>query len=394
MEELPSEDFFSLTSLEEFNFNREKEFKLSVLDWLNNGKPKLFKSPAEGNYIVRLMNASLAPQESLGRMLHTFSCTAYEIADYNLKNLKEHKFLPEEILFEQEENIYNFTNTSKSVSLSGTISHMALYGIPGTLFTCSYTSGGVNKTENKTIPNSGIYIFSKEELNKRYKQISFASSVSITTDEFYLTYISKASTSLTTIKATSISTENISTTSGDSKTLGKNFRGYGVYFLEDEPSIINSEKNIIKSTESTDSTTKTKIDYEGFYGRVFRKPEVEVIKDSSGKYRNESGNEITSWSVNNLYKLVSEDGKTVEKYYAIASTSSSSNSPTFRNSVDWFAIHNGEEYLDHLQSGYYIVKDFNQLYLGKGLMCTVYGLEKTTISTLPGEGEANKIYAL
>lgn len=62
------------------NIQRERDFKMSVLEWLNNGKPKLFKSPAEGNFIVRLMNVSMSPNDTLGRMLHTFSCTAYEIA--------------------------------------------------------------------------------------------------------------------------------------------------------------------------------------------------------------------------------------------------------------------------------------------------------------------------
>jgi hypothetical protein len=31
------------------------------MNWLNNGKPKLFRSPSEGNYIVRLMSVSLTP---------------------------------------------------------------------------------------------------------------------------------------------------------------------------------------------------------------------------------------------------------------------------------------------------------------------------------------------
>jgi len=60
---------------------------MEVLEWLTNGKPKLFRSPGEGNFIVRLMNTSLSPNDTLGRMLHTFSCTAYEIAEYNHKNL-------------------------------------------------------------------------------------------------------------------------------------------------------------------------------------------------------------------------------------------------------------------------------------------------------------------
>jgi hypothetical protein len=75
------------------NFRKERQFKLEVLNWLNDGKPKLFRSPGEGNYIVRLMNVSLSPNDTLGRMLHTFSCTAYEIADYTFENLNKYKFI-------------------------------------------------------------------------------------------------------------------------------------------------------------------------------------------------------------------------------------------------------------------------------------------------------------
>lgn len=69
------------------NIASEREYKLEVLDWLNNGKPKVFRSPGEGNYIVRLVNVSMAPNDQLGRMLHTFTATAYEIVEYNYKNL-------------------------------------------------------------------------------------------------------------------------------------------------------------------------------------------------------------------------------------------------------------------------------------------------------------------
>jgi hypothetical protein len=62
---------------------------LEVLEWLTDGQPKLFRSPTEGNYIVRLLNVSLTPTDSLGRMLHTFNCTAYEIAEYNYSNLNK-----------------------------------------------------------------------------------------------------------------------------------------------------------------------------------------------------------------------------------------------------------------------------------------------------------------
>ena len=86
------------TQLTAENFGDERAFKLEVLDWLNNGQPKLFRSPGEGNYIVRLMNSSLSPNDTLGRMLHTFNCTAYEIMECNFNNMKTQGYLniPEE----------------------------------------------------------------------------------------------------------------------------------------------------------------------------------------------------------------------------------------------------------------------------------------------------------
>lgn len=78
------------TQLSDRNIAAERKFKLSVLEWLNDGKIKLFKSPTEGNYLVRLMNVSLQPNDTLGRMIHTFSCTAYEVAEYNIENCKKY----------------------------------------------------------------------------------------------------------------------------------------------------------------------------------------------------------------------------------------------------------------------------------------------------------------
>ena len=54
-------------------YNTYLEETQNVVDYYrNNGELKVFKSPGEGNYIVRLMNVSLSPQDNLGRMLHTF----------------------------------------------------------------------------------------------------------------------------------------------------------------------------------------------------------------------------------------------------------------------------------------------------------------------------------
>ena len=93
---LPKEEFNPLnktTQLTGENIAAEREFKLKVLEWLTNGEPKIFRSPTEGNYIVRLMNTSMTPTDQVGRMLHTFQSTAYEIADFTYENLQKYDFI-------------------------------------------------------------------------------------------------------------------------------------------------------------------------------------------------------------------------------------------------------------------------------------------------------------
>ena len=81
------------TNLTSDNIYLERNFKLEVLEWLTNGQPKVFRSPTEGNYIVRLMNVSLAPNDALGRMIHTFNCTAYEVAENDYESLEKYNFI-------------------------------------------------------------------------------------------------------------------------------------------------------------------------------------------------------------------------------------------------------------------------------------------------------------
>lgn len=78
------------TSLVSYNILAERKFKLEVLDWLNDGNVKLFRSPTEGNYLIRLMNVSLSPEEKTGRMLHSFNATAYEMAECTYDNMNKY----------------------------------------------------------------------------------------------------------------------------------------------------------------------------------------------------------------------------------------------------------------------------------------------------------------
>lgn len=61
----------------------ERKFKRKVEEWLNNGEPKLIRTATEGNFKVRLMNVNLTPTDQLGRKLHAFEATAYEIENWS-----------------------------------------------------------------------------------------------------------------------------------------------------------------------------------------------------------------------------------------------------------------------------------------------------------------------
>lgn len=99
--------FYRSTNLTSDNIFLERIFKNEVLDWLNDGKPKMFKSATEGEYIVRLMNVTTTPTDQLGRMIHTFNCVAYEMADLNFDNLIYYGII--DTSFEQKKFLKEYT---------------------------------------------------------------------------------------------------------------------------------------------------------------------------------------------------------------------------------------------------------------------------------------------
>ena len=148
------------------NYGKERAFKLEVLEWLTNGKPKLFRSPSEGSYLVRLMNTSLTPNDTLGRMIHTFSSTAYEIDDLTFENLRKYDMtLSEEI----ETRDLVFEKICLSDPLTGgkaTNLHACtatVVGEPFITFFCTFQDDP--KTYSFSIPNTGVFEFPKSVLN-------------------------------------------------------------------------------------------------------------------------------------------------------------------------------------------------------------------------------------
>ena len=75
------------------DFVYEKKFRDEVIKFLMDGKVKLFRSPTEGNYLVRLTDISFSPNQQLGRMIWTFSATANEIAENTVDNYYKYNVL-------------------------------------------------------------------------------------------------------------------------------------------------------------------------------------------------------------------------------------------------------------------------------------------------------------
>lgn len=146
------------TSLTPDNIKNEREFKIKVLDWLTNGEPKLFRSPTEGNYIVRLMNTSLSPNDTLGRMLHTFSSTAYEIAELSYTNLVSYDFTKKSISKADisHSKIINLDDyqTKTTIVLHNATKIQISESTPGAIFSFTYASG---YNTNIVIGNTGNY---------------------------------------------------------------------------------------------------------------------------------------------------------------------------------------------------------------------------------------------
>lgn len=69
-----------------YDYIKEREFRKAVEDFLYNDNVKIFRSETEGNILVELMDVSLTPNQTLHRMIYTFSATAYEIAEATIDN--------------------------------------------------------------------------------------------------------------------------------------------------------------------------------------------------------------------------------------------------------------------------------------------------------------------
>ena len=144
------------------NISMERKFKLYLLDWLNNGKIKMFKSPSEGNYLIRLLNISLSPEDKLGRMLHTFSCNAYEVEEFSYKNLIKAGLISMNVFTENFQNIDSLDFSFYTQRLYGS-SEEQFKNILNLLDT---ENGGINGFDGEDIIQKNILIFKNKNVQK------------------------------------------------------------------------------------------------------------------------------------------------------------------------------------------------------------------------------------
>lgn len=75
------------------DYDYERLFREKVNEFLIDGQVKLFRSPIEGNILIRLMDINFTPNTQLGRLVWTFSATAYEVGEVSIENLNKYNLI-------------------------------------------------------------------------------------------------------------------------------------------------------------------------------------------------------------------------------------------------------------------------------------------------------------
>ena len=101
------ENYNNKNYITQYDYIYERDFREEVLKFLQDGEYKLFKSPTEGNIIVRLMDVNCVPNQSLDRMLYSFTSNAFEVDEYNLANCLKYGFYT----IEQPDDVFETKET-------------------------------------------------------------------------------------------------------------------------------------------------------------------------------------------------------------------------------------------------------------------------------------------
>lgn len=285
------------TNLTSDNIYLERNFKLEVLEWLTNGQPKVFRSPTEGNYIVRLMNVSLVPNDTLGRMIHTFNCTAYEVAENDYENLEKYNFIKANAIIQPSlrwlsvdlsaNKIENNKNLLKFIASSIYLEDL----IPGEKLNITTLEGKDPKTYTIMIGATGRYIIDLSN-NVQILDVSFKNNEN--NNEVYH--------------------QGMLTYSYYSDEFKDSFDTVNKIVNNMVPcqQFIGEHENIIKEIE----TVKDKIDSIGFIRFTLRNDDIEVYRFNNKYYSDRRAtDEIDLVDLMNIYKVnILDENKNIIDY--------------------------------------------------------------------------------
>lgn len=170
------------------NIATERLFKLKAEEWLRNGKVKLFRSPTEGNYLIRMMDVSLTPNTQLGRMLHTVTGTAYECAECTYDNMIKFGIISDAAnLSGDEDSVVTAVITQyKAVNIDGV--KMVGDSIPKDLkdLYAKERQDKIDKEYNEFVKNFNTTGLTQEQIDNTLKQKKTEISSSIPISQAYL----------------------------------------------------------------------------------------------------------------------------------------------------------------------------------------------------------------
>ena len=71
----------------------ERDFREKVIEFLYKNNVKLFRSLTEGNILIKLTGITLTPNQTLSRLIYTFSCVAQQVDECTAKNYNKYNII-------------------------------------------------------------------------------------------------------------------------------------------------------------------------------------------------------------------------------------------------------------------------------------------------------------
>lgn len=156
----------------------EREFREQLVNWLNDGEPKLYRSMPEGNIAVILTDINLTPNTQLGRRLYNFNATMYEVADgYDLEQLDNLGVID---IPKIDSVFINGTMTDGEIAPGDQAANIGIsksfigYGTISSNNSQDWINGDRNNKNNVVYDNVDLWndMSIKEKLNKEYEGIN------------------------------------------------------------------------------------------------------------------------------------------------------------------------------------------------------------------------------